>query len=427
MKRVALLVAASLLAACGTVAQQSERTASDTVEVRAATQRQLLLTVRQSASLAMGLTGAPGQRYLQRRYGATPGVERVLAQLAREHGLRRVDGWPIRSLEVYCEVLEVPPGGDVDTAIAALATDPRVELVQRMNLFSTQTTAYDDPYVDLQTAAVELEIEPAHRLATGRGVSVAIIDSAVDSTHADLRGRVRLERDLVTAHPNGRRGEIHGTAIAGIIASTANNKQGIVGVAPDVSIAALRACWSAAPDAIAAECSSFSLALALETALDLAPNVINLSLAGPNDPLLSQLLDVAIDRGIVVVTAKPLTDESSVAFPSSHARVIAAHSSMEAVHSNSPYVLPAPALEVITTTPGDRYAFLSGNSLAAAHTSGVVALLIEREPDLDAERIAAILTASMTHSAVSTSINACRALARLDASATCAAATAGER
>jgi subtilisin family serine protease len=414
MKYVALLALSLLVGACGVAPRQTD----------GAAQRQLLLTVRQPASLAAGLTGAPSQRYLQRRYGPAPGVERVLAQLAREHDLARVDGWPIQSLDVYCEVLEVPADRDVDAIIAKLAADPRVELVQRMNRFSTQTTAYDDPYLDLQTAAAELEIEPAHRLATGRGISIAIIDSAIDANHADLRGRVRLARDLVAAHPKGRRGEVHGTAVAGVIASTANNNEGIIGVAPDVSIAALRACWSATPDAIAAECSTFSLALALETALDLAPNVINLSLAGPNDPLLSRLLDVAIARGIVVVTAQPQTSESAVAFPSSHPQVIAAHSSLEPVFSASPYVLPAPAREVLTTTPGDRYTFLSGNSLAAAHTAGVVALLMEREPDLDAERIAAILTASMTRRARSTSINACRALARIDASAACAAVVA---
>jgi len=132
------------------------------------------------------------------------------------------------------------------------------------------------------------------------------------------------------------------------------------------------------------------------------------------------LLDVVIARGIVVVTAQPRTAASSLAFPSSHPQVLAAHSSVEAVNSDSPYVLAAPAREVLTTTPGARYAFLTGNSLAAAHTTGVVALLMEREPDLDAERIAAILTASTTHSSRSTSINACRALAGRDAGALCA-------
>jgi subtilisin family serine protease len=235
---------------------------------------------------------------------------------------------------------------------------------------------------------------------------------------------VRLARNLVAEHPLARKGEIHGTAIAGIIASAVNNREGIIGVAPDVTIAALRACWAVADDGLAAQCSTFSLARALEVALGLDPNVINLSLAGPEDPLLSRLLDRVIERGIVVVTAHPASSERSLAFPSSHPHVLAAHSSLVAVNSDSPYTLAAPANEVLTTTPGAGYAFLTGNSLAAAHTTGVVALLMERQPDLDAERIAAILTATTTYSAGSASINACRAVARVAGTASCTSSTA---
>ncbi len=419
MKLALTLVLTALLAACAASRTAPDGSAAGTSAAAAA--RQILVTVRQPATLAAGLTGAPNQRYLQRRYGPSPSVDRVLTQLAHEHGLDRVEGWPIQSLDVYCEVLTVPEGRDVGEVLTALQRDSRVDLAQRMNLFSTQATRYDDPYRELQSAATALEVESAHELATGRGVSIAIIGSAVDGDHPDLRGRVRLARNLVDDHPLVRGGEVHGTAIAGIIASAVNNREGIIGVAPDVTIAALRACWAVVDDALAAQCSSFSLARALEVALGLQPNVINLSLAGPNDPLLSRLLDRAIERGIVVVTAHPASSSSSLAFPSSHPQVLAAHSSHAAVNSSSPYILAGPADEVLTTTPGASYAFLTGNSLAAAHTSGVIALLMEREPDLDAERIAAILTATTTYSAGSASINACRALERVAGTATCLA------
>jgi subtilisin family serine protease len=383
--------------------------------------RQILVTVRQAAAIVTGLTGPPNQRYLQRRYGPSPSVDRILTQLAHEHGLRRVEGWPIQSLDVYCEVLAVPEGRDIAAVVAALSRDSRVDLAQHMNLFRTQAARYDDPYLDLQSAAAAMEVEQAHELATGRGVSIAIIDSAIDADHPDLRGRVRLARNLAAEHPQPRGGEIHGTAIAGIIASAVNNHEGIIGVAPDVSIAALRACWAIADDELVAQCSSFSLARALEVALTLRPDVINLSLAGPEDRLLARLLDRVIERGIVVVTAHPGAASSALAFPSSHPHVLAAHASTTPVSSASPYVLSAPASEVLTTTPGSRYAFLTGNSLAAAHTTGVVALLMERQPDLDAERIAAILTSTTTYSAGIASINACRAVARIAGTTSCAA------
>jgi subtilisin family serine protease len=411
-----LLLAGLALAALAGCATPSTREAATPA---ASASRQILLTVRQPAAVAIGLTGTPSQRYLQRRYGPTPSVERTLSRLAREHHLDRVEGWPIQSLEVYCEVLAINDDRNLEDVIAALAADPRVDLVQPMNVFDTQTTRYDDPYADLQSAAIQLDVEPAHLLATGRGVSIAIIDSAVDGSHPDLRGRVRLARNLVDHQPVAHGGEVHGTAIAGIIASAVNNREGIIGVAPDVSIAALRACWAVSEDSVAAQCSSFSLARALEIALTLNPNVINLSLAGPSDPLLSRLLDEVIARGIIVVAAQAETGESAHEFPASHPRVLSAHSSAEVLAAPSRYRIGAPATEVLTTTPGAKYAFLTGNSLAAAHTAGVVALLMEREPRLDVDEIAELLTDTTTYAAGSASINACRALERLTATAVC--------
>lgn len=404
-----------LLSACATAPRSGPRAG---VEADAYS-RQLLVTIHQPESVAVGLTGPPSQRYLQRRYGASPSVERVLTTLAREHGLDRVDGWAIASLDVYCEVLAVPTGRDVDEVIRVLENDPRVELVQRMNLFTTQTSSrYDDPYRDLQTGALAMEVEQAHLLATGRGVSIAIIDSAVDAHHPDLRGRVRVARDLVPAHPALKTGEAHGTAVAGIIGSAVNNNEGIIGVAPDVSIAALRACWAVTADTLSAQCSSFSLARALETALTLRPQVINLSLAGPEDPLLSRLLDEALARGIIVVAAQPVAADAP--FPASHPKVLTAHAAALAKETRSPFELGAPGTEVLTTLPGASYAFLTGNSLAAAHLTGAVALLKERDPSLDADRVAALLASSTTYSAGRASINACRALEELAGAHLCA-------
>ena len=411
MRLVAAAAIALLVAGCA---------ASGTRQAPAPQARQILLTIRQPEAFALGLTGTPGQRYVQRRYGPTPSVERILTQLAREHRLSRVDGWPIQSLEVYCEVLAVPDDRPVDAVIAALAADPRVDLVQPMNMFSTQTTRYDDPYADLQAGAIEMGVEQAHQLATGRGVSIAIIDSAVDATHPDLRSSVRVTRDLVTNRGGVRTGEVHGTAVAGVIASAANNREGIIGVAPDVSIAALRACWAVEPNSLAAQCSSFSLARALETAVTLKPNVINLSLAGPDDPLLSRLLDEAIARGIIVVAAQPASDDAALRFPASHPKVLAAHSAAD-LSVPSTYRLGAPATEVLTTLPGASYAFLSGNSLAAANMSGVIALLMERDPKLDAQRIGELLLDSTTREQGRASINACRALEELSGKELCGA------
>jgi subtilisin family serine protease len=418
MIRILIIAGAIALSGCGGARVVPPGVSSTST---GAAGRQILLTVREENSVPAGLSGAPNRRYLHRRYGPTPLVDRTLNQLARDHGLQRVDGWPIGSLDVYCEVFEVSEGDSVDAVLASVASDPRVDLAQRMNIFETETTRYDDPYVDLQSGAVELDVEQAHRFATGRDVLIAIIDSGVDARHPDLRGRVSVTRNLVDSR-KAPRGEIHGTAIAGIIGSAVNNHEGIIGVAPDVRIAALRACWPVTAGSPTAQCSSFSLAQALEVALGLEAHVVNLSLAGPADPLLSRLLDQVLSRGSIVVTAEPHDPKTASRFPSSHPRVIVAHSSLETTAQQSPYRLGAPATEVLTTTPDASYAFLSGNSLAAAHTTGVVALLMEREPTLDVERITALLSGTMTSAVGYRSINACRALDRLTGNELCARA-----
>ena len=93
MRTVLALAAAALLAGCASSSGVQPEQSAAVAEQSAS--RQILVTVRQSANLAAGLTGAPNQRYLQRRYGPSPTVDRVLTQLAHEHDLRRVEGWPI--------------------------------------------------------------------------------------------------------------------------------------------------------------------------------------------------------------------------------------------------------------------------------------------------------------------------------------------
>jgi subtilisin family serine protease len=147
--------------------------------------------------------------------------------------------------------------------------------------------------------------------------------------------------------------------------------------------------------------------------------VINLSLAGPPDPLLSQLLDQAIQRGIVIVAADPWPAPAG-GFPTSHADVIAVQAPNSRVEPQERLLLAAPGEEILTTTPKATYSFLSGNSLAAAHVTGVVALLKERNPSLGTAQIAALLSATATVIGGTKSINACLALQRLDAQVLCA-------
>jgi len=409
--RATLLLAALAVAMAGCAHFE---TGADT-DPAADLSRQILVTTRQDVSVAFGLTGDPSTVYLRRRgYGPSPSVDRLLDELAGDHNLKRLDGWMISSLGVYCEVYELAPGEDQANVLARIAADPRVESVQAMNVYETQAVFYDDPYAGMQPALVELAIDSAHERATGRGVTVAVIDSLVDYRHPEIRGRVPVRRDLVRGRRPEGRAEVHGTAVAGVIASTANNAEGIVGVAPEAEIVSLRACWTADRTTGSALCSSFSLAQSLEAALEIGVDIVNLSLAGPRDPLLARLIDVAIGDGVIVVAALPESAEPAGDFPASHPGVIAAGvSRLGAVVPAS--ALLAPGREIMSTTPSASYAFFSGNSMSAAFIAGVSALLVERSPGIRSEEVLKLLAETSS----ADTINACRALARLSPGAEC--------
>ncbi len=224
-------------------------------------------------------------------------------------------------------------------------------------------------------------------MATGRNVRVAIIDSAIELKHPDLVGQVEIDENFVPgAVPDA---EVHGTGVAGIIAAVANNGKGIVGVAPHARLMGLRACRQQ-PDPSVTLCDSLSLAKALYFAVEHKAEVINMSLSGPTDPLLGKLVDLAQARGITIVAAVDKTLPGG-GFPASHLGVVAVIdealpqseaplSSVEPTGSTglALHIFSAPGRDIPTTQPGGKWFFVTGSSYAAAHVSGLFALVRER-------------------------------------------------
>ena len=170
---------------------------------------------------------------------------RTVNALARSYGLRLVTDWPLPALGVDCYVLDVPATQRPDAVAERLSREPRVAWAQPMNVFRPQGQAtHDDALFGLQPAAREWRLAQLHAAATGRGVRVAVVDSGVQRDHPDLAGQFVLNANFVADHPDAA--ELHGTAVAGIVAARADNRVGIVGVAPHAELLALRGCWQSA-------------------------------------------------------------------------------------------------------------------------------------------------------------------------------------
>ncbi|MCW0452572.1 S8 family serine peptidase [Xanthomonas sacchari] len=410
LRLASLLLACLGLGACAHAAPASVADPAPATDAKAPSldpspaldsQRQIVLAVANpmaapSRHAGSNLLGYASARY----YGAGTQAVATLDALNKRYGLRQVAGWPIKALGLYCVVLEPAPGSDRAALLAQLAKDDRVALSQPLQDFGTYSTdsqaaavpaqplRYNDPYVDMQRGFAATNAATAQALSQGQGVDVAIVDTGVDTAHPDLRGRLRNTRDLVAADPGAFNRDHHGTEVAGIIAAGSNNHQGIVGIAPKAMLDVYKACWYPQRPGAGAGCNSFTLAKALAAIGDTRTRIINLSLGGPADPLLRKLLEQLLREGRIVVAAMPPNGRLD-GFPDGIPGVIVVRSSAAAPAPAG--VLSAPGEDILTTQPNGGYDFTSGSSMATAHVSGVVALLLALAPQLDARSVHELL------------------------------------
>lgn len=299
---------------------------------------------------------------------AQGGRARIASRLARAHGLALMDNWPMPMLGVDCFIMAVPPDRSIEDAAEQVARDPAVAWSEPVSLYEGRAATHDDALFAAQPAARQWQLSTLHDRVTGKGVSVAVIDSGVDAAHPDLAGQIALARNFT---PGATAAEAHGTAVAGIIAARADNRVGIAGVAPGARILALRACWQRAERTL---CDSLSLARAIQFAIERKAPVINMSLAGPPGRLLSTLLRIGLDRGLTVVAAyDPALADGG--FPASMPGVVAVSDKDDSTASRSVY--SAPGRDIPAPQPGGRWTLVDGSSFSAAHISGLFALMRE--------------------------------------------------
>ena len=316
--------------------------------------------------------------------GASHSARRRLAgRLAHQHGLVLVGDWPMPLVGLDCFIMDVPADQSPDAAAAALSHEPDVAWSEPMRLYHGQGAPAvlpmvpNDPLYRVQPAASEWRLSALHQMATGRDVRVAVVDSMVEVDHPDLIGQIAISENFVVGRPAVA--ERHGTGVAGIIAAKAGNGVGIVGIAPRARLLALRACWQQplAAGGVTTLCDSLSLAKALHFAVTHDAQVINMSLSGPDDPLLDLLVDAALKRGITVVGAYDHAQPTG-GFPAEHPGVVAV--SDESLGAPPPGAFAAPGADIPTTQPGGRWFLVNGSSFSAAHVSGLFALLRELAP-----------------------------------------------
>lgn len=291
-------------------------------------------------------------------------------RLAKEHGVRFVGFWPMPEIGLDCLIMEAIEGQPVQGVIAQIESDKEVEWAEPVATYqSLGAVSYNDPLFAATPAAIQWHLADLHQTATGKGVTIAIVDSSIDGSHPDLSGQMQVNRNFVEGRALSA--EAHGTGVAGVIAAKANNQLGMVGVAPKARLLGLRACWQQGTTSV---CDSLSLAKALHFAIEKDADVLNLSLTGPPGKLLSQLIAKAIANGMVVVAAIDPTEQDG-GFPASSTGVVAVADNLSVTFNQDAF--RAPGNGIPTTQPNSKWFTVDGSSYSAAHVSGLFALLIE--------------------------------------------------
>jgi subtilisin family serine protease len=324
----------------------------------------------------------------------------------------------------FLYLLTVGDASGVQDLCAALAGDPEV-LYAEPNQVLTVEMVPDDPYysssgswgqagLDDLWGLKQMNTGAAWDLRTGSGIVVAVVDSGIDYTHEDIAANLWQNPGETAA--NG-----HGTHGAGTVAATGNNSVGVVGVAYGARVMAVKGFDQYGNG------STGAIYNGMLYAIDNGADVINCSFGGSGNSLaITDAVQQALDGGCIVVCAAGNSAvDARYVYPANIDGTIAVgavyyHSVLQGLrranYSNfgskvdlyapggsSPYdilSLLAAGSEYASTKQtyvvGERYLRLAGTSMAAPHVSGLVALLLEGNPDLTTEQVRYILRNTAT-------------------------------
>ena len=308
-------------------------------------------------------------------------------ELARRHGLVRVESQNFPLIGATIGLFRVTNNRPVDVVSREFAAEAGVREVQfnMRYLLMQQKTSEGDP---AQYAVAKLRLPQAHKLAHGMNVTIAVIDSGIDTRHPELANTISDSFDALGSKEGPH---VHGTGIAGAIAAHSR----LMGSAPEARIIAIRAF---APSSTGAESSSYTIIKSLNYAVLHGAQIVNMSFAGPKDPLIERGLIATAERGVLMIAAAGNAGaKSPPLYPAANPNVIAVSgtdaqdrlfsASNRGVHIS----IAAPGTDVFLPAPDGKYQMTSGTSFSAAYVSGIAALILERNPALKPNDVRAIL------------------------------------
>ena len=317
----------------------------------------------------------------------------TMAALMRRHRLTQLESINLQFTNTSIRRLRINDRRSAPTVVRALAAEGFTVQLNQIVALQQASTAPAASGCDLeQYALARMRMPEAHELANGHSVLIAVIDGGVDTQHPELAG---LIVDTFDAIGRGDRIHAHGTSIVGAIAARARLR----GTAPGAHILVARAFGT---QRTSMDGTTTDIIKAIEWSMQRGARIINMSFAGDRNPLIERTLNVARARGIILVAAAGNNGPTSPPqYPAALPAVIAVTATDEddrlyrsAVRGNH-IAIAAPGVNLVLPTVGGDCRITSGTSFSAAEITGVIALMLERNPSLtpDAVRRALMSTA----------------------------------
>jgi hypothetical protein len=299
----------------------------------------------------------------------------------------------LATINVAIYRLRIGSGQTVAGAIRTLASKRIIVAGQANYLYALGQDLAGEPLQgdSGQYVLEKLRLGDILRRVRATNIPIAVIDSEIDATHPDLEGAVidRYDATGVEEKPHS-----HGTGMAGAIAS----HRRLLGTAPGARLLAIHAFST---EAASAQSTTFNILKGLDHAVNSGARIVNMSFAGPRDPTIERALKVAYDKGVVLIAAAGNAGpRSPPQFPAADKHVIAVTATdiddqlFTGATRGSHIAVSAPGVDILVPAPEGTYQMTTGTSVATAHVSGIVGLMLERNPRLTPADVRRILTAS---------------------------------
>ncbi len=316
----------------------------------------------------------------------------VKESLERDYGVVIAEVGEIELAGVRIWHLTLRRGRSLRQTLTALLSDRRVLAAQPNYIY---TPVQGPPQKGRASPREGSSLAPPgwNRRLAGAGVRLAIIDTCIEESHGELQGSIVAFFSAIDPAASDCTPEDHGTAVASLIAG--HNR--LHGTAEGAEILSAQAfSFTSEENEVAA--TSQEIAQSMDWASKEGAQVMNLSFAGPADPLIERVVAAAYRKNVGLVAAAGNAGPASPPlYPAAYPEVIAVTATdgkrgiYRAANRGNYISVSARGVDVLTAHVNNTYGLESGTSYAAAEVSGVVAALLEKRPGAGPDEIRAAL------------------------------------